>query len=453
MSLRRLSRREYAVNAVAAGLLMPVYRWREHRSLEATRTWQLERIVSLVARAYAQVPLYRERYDAAGIDPRDVRTWDDVARLPTVTKADLADGFPERVVAADTSLESCLLSTSSGSSGRMLTIAHRADRNWPYALATQRLLRWAAGGSYPFWYRQAYIYTSAYPVPDVGWLYPLRFIPTTTDPAPMLAALSDYRPHILTCYPSVLRDLLLADARLMHDLRLRAVSVSSEVSTQDERDAWSAILGCPVRDEYSSEELTRMAAQCPAGRYHLMEDITYLEILEPDSDRPTSGLGEVVGTELHNTAMPFIRYRQGDLARLGPGDCSCGRSSRLLLELAGRANDGFWTLEGRWLSPGMLLDACYRALMAVPDAVAAYRLVQDSVGRARLDLVPGRAWAETSADRLARGLSQELDGQVEVTVAVVEGLERGPAGKRATILRLVDPPGAAQVPGASTKPA
>jgi hypothetical protein len=101
----------------------------------------------------------------------------------------------------------------------------------------------------------------------------------------------------------------------------------------------------------------------------------------------------------------------------------------------------------------MLLDACYRALMAVPDAVAAYRLVQDSVGRARLDLVPGRAWAETSADRLARGLSQELDGQVEVTVAVVEGLERGPAGKRATILRLVDPPGAAQVPGASTKPA
>ena len=453
MSLRPLSRGEFAVNAAAAALLMPVYRRREWRSREATRAWQLKRIIRLVERAYAQVPLYRETYQAAGIDPRDVRDWDDVARLPTIAKSDLIEGFPERVLAGDVPLEACLLSTSSGSSGRMLTIAHRASRNWSYALATQRLLRWATGGSYPFWYRQAYIYTSPFPVPEVRWLYPLRFIPTTTDPAPMLAELRRFRPHILTCYPSVLRDLVSADAAGMRELQLKGVSVSSEISTQEERDAWSACLGCRVRDEYSSEELTRMAAQCPAGRYHLMEDITYLEVLDPESGQPTTGTGEVVGTELHNDTMPFIRYRQGDLARLSLDTCSCGRPSRLLIELAGRANDGFWTRQGHWLSPGMLLDACYRTLMSAPDAVAAYRLVQAELGSACLEVVPGKAWQEGSAERLRDVLTSQLDGQVDVAVDAVGVLERGPAGKRATIVRLVDPPGSAQVPEASRKPA
>jgi len=195
-----------------------------------------------------------------------------------------------------------------------------------------------------------------------------------------------------------------------------------------------------------------MAAQCPAGRYHLMEDITYLEVLDPESGQPTFGTGEVVGTELHNDTMPFIRYRQGDLARLSLDTCSCGRPSRLLIELAGRANDGFWTRQGLWLSPGMLLDACYRTLMSAPDAVAAYRLVQAELGSACLEVVPGKAWQEGSAERLRDVLTSQLDGQVDVAVDAVGVLERGPAGKRATIVRLVDPPGSAQVPAASRKP-
>jgi phenylacetate-CoA ligase len=445
MSLRQLSRRELFVNAAASALLMPLYHRREWRSREATRAWQLQRIVRLATRAYEQVPLYRERYDAAGIRPNDVRTWEDVARLPFIDKADVADGFPDRVIARDVSLDDCLLSTSSGSSGRMLTIAHRASHNWPYALATQRLLRWCTGGSYPFWYRQAYIYTSPFPLPDQRFVYPLHFIPTATDPAPMLAELTAFRPHVLTCYPSVLRDLIAADAMVMRTLGLRGASVSSEVSSQEERDGWAEVLGCPVRDEYSSEELTRMAAQCPAGSYHLMEDITYVEVVDPDTSRPTDGVGEVVGTELHNEAMPFIRYRQGDLARIGHDACACGRPSRLLTELAGRANDGFWTSGGDWLSPGLLLDACYRTLMALPEAVAAYRLVQADIGAARLEVVPGKTWYDDAAGSLRAGLSRELQGRLNVTVERVRSLERGAAGKRATIVRLVDAPGRRQV--------
>ncbi|HEY5435966.1 MAG TPA: hypothetical protein VIK13_12095, partial [Candidatus Limnocylindrales bacterium] len=200
------------------------------------------------------------------------------------------------------------------------------------------------------------------------------------------------------------------------------------------------VLGCGVRDEFSSEELTRIAAQCPAKSYHLMEDIVYTEILEPGGTTPADGLGEVVGTELHNTAMPFIRYRQGDLAEIGEGDCPCGRHSRRLVGLTGRANDGFRLADGRWLSPGFLLDACYRAIMALPDAVAAYRLVQVEPARAELEAVPGPAWSEAAAGQLRQSLEAEIGSGLSIDVRAVEGLERGPAGKRATIVRLFDRP-------------
>ena len=172
-----------------------------------------------------------------------------------------------------------------------------------------------------------------------------------------------------------------------------------------------------------------------------MEDIVYTEILEPGGTAPTEDLGEVVGTELHNTAMPFIRYRQGDLAQVGEGECPCGRHSRRLVGLTGRANDGFRLADGRSLSPGFLLDACYRAIMALPDAVAAYRLVQVEPARAELEAVPGPAWSDAAAEQLGRALEAEIGGGMTVDVRVVAVLERGPAGKRATIVRRVDVPG------------
>ncbi len=437
MALRALSNAEYVADVVGAALAYPAYRRRESWSTDRLRAWQLRRVRSLVDRAYASVPVYRERYGAAGYHPGDIRTWDDFARLPTITKVDLVGAYPERSVAADTPLARCLISTSSGSTGRMMEIPHRADRLWPYVLVTERLFRRLAGRYPPSW-RQAYIYTSPYPVRGSLGLYPTTFIPTADDPAPMLDALRRCRPRLLAVYPTVLRDLLAADAATMRALGLQAVAVSSEHSTAEERRGWTELLGCPVGDQYSSEELAYIAAECVAGTYHLVEDLTLVEILDPDADRPVDGIGEVVGTELHNRTMPFIRYRQGDLARVEMGTCPCRPTAgpvRRLTELAGRANDGFILAGGRTLSPGFLLDACYRAILPRPAEVAAYRLVQTAPDRAVLEVVPGPTWDEASAGRLGAALAAELPLDLRGDVRVVERLDRAEAGKRATIVR------------------
>ncbi len=436
MPLRRLTAREYTINLAMTAGCWPLYARREWADRERLDAFALRRTREMAVHAGLTVPVYAERYREAGIDPVAIHTWEDVHRLPLMDKPTIVDGYPDRSIARGSDLAACLLSTSSGSSGRMMTVPHRADRFWPYLLSGQRMLRWAAGGSYPFWWRQAYVYTSEYPLLRVPLLYPMRFIPTSGQPEVILAGLIAFRPHLLHTYPSVLRDLVSLDPERMRRLGLKGVSVGSELSTQEERDGWEHALGCRVRDEYSSEELGRIASQCPDGRYHLHEDVVHIETLDPDG-LPTDGIGEIVGTEFHNRTMPFVRYRQGDLARISDERCTCGRQTRLLVDLAGRSNDGFVLGDGRPLAPGFLLDVCYRALIAAGEgAASAYRFVQADPAHADFEFVPGLSFDPGIEDVIGDSLRRELIGTgLTIRVRPVEAIPRPASGKRATVFR------------------
>jgi len=440
MPLRRLSAPEYAVNLVGTLAAWPAYTRREWMSREDLDSFALRRTREIAAHAFRTVPLYRDTYREAGVDPSDIRSWDDVRRLPFMEKAAIRDGFPDRSLAAGTDLRGCLLSTSSGSTGKMMTIPHRADRIWPYLLSTQRMLRWAAGGSYPFWWRQAYVYTTEYPLLRVPGFYSLTFIPTSSDLEHIVQRLEEVRPQILHTYGTVLRDLLAAAPDRMRALRLRGVSVGSELSTQDERNGWETALGCPVRDEYSTEELGRIASQCPAGSYHLHEDIVKIEIVDEDG-RPTDGIGEVVGTEFHNRSLPFVRYRQSDLARISDAYCRCGRRTKLLTDLVGRSNDGFVLPNGPRLAAGFLLDVAYRALIAAGgDSVLAYRFVQRDRASADFEVIPGPAYGPAVEEAILASLRGELSTTgLALRIVPVDAIERPPSGKRSTIVRTFSP--------------
>jgi phenylacetate-CoA ligase len=438
VSLRRLGPREYLVNLAMVTAAMPIYARREWADRPGLDRFALRRAREMAGHAAANVPVYRERYAANGITPATIAAFTDFAdfrRLPLMDKTTIREGYPDRSVAEGCDLAGCLLSTSSGSSGAMMTVPHRGDRFWPYLVSGQRMLRWAAGDHYPFWYRQAYVYTSEYPLFRVPGLYPMTFIPTAAEPERILAAIERLRPQILHTYPTVLRDLVALAPERMAALRLRGVSVGSELSTQAERDSWANVLGVRVCDEYSTEELGRVASQCPSGSYHLHEDVVHTEILDDDG-RPTTGIGEVVGTELHNRTMPFVRYRQGDLARIVDEPCSCGRHTRLLTDLVGRRNDGFVLRDGRTLPAGFLLDVSYRALLAAPsDAVSAYRLVQRDLDHADLEIVAGPGWGDQAAAQMRAVLAAELPPTLLTRIVPVDHIARTAGGKRQTVVR------------------
>jgi phenylacetate-CoA ligase len=291
---------------------------------------------------------------------------------------------------------------------------------------------------YP-WDKQAYIYTSPYPFNSIFGLYPLYFIPTVNEISDTIERLKKIRPDILVCYPSHLREISKSiSAGDLKMIRLKAISVNSEMSTQKERDDLAAVFGCGVYDEYSSEELTRIASQCPRHNYHIFEDINYLEVLDENgSIAPEGRIGEIVGTNLHNFSMPMIRYRQADLGSISGAQCACGRNFRILKELKGRQNDRFILPSGRVLSSGFLLDASYDLVLEFTAAIKDFCIIQEEPDKITIEVLPGAAFGPTIADKIKERFRSLLQEDVGVAVKAVANLYKTRTGKLNPIISLV----------------
>jgi phenylacetate-CoA ligase len=393
--------------------------------------WQWRRVTRLVRHAWENVPFYRDHYSRVSFEPGDLKSWDDFHRLPTLTKDAIIANFPARMLARGESAERLIVSRSSGSTGKALDVAYDAQATALFILAGLRLYR--MGFPYRAWHRQLYVYTSPYPLDSLFGLFPLHFVPTLAPVSDIVAEIRRRRPDLLVCYPSHLKQIaqaIPADERAR--LGLQCISVNSEMSTQAERDDLSRQFGCPVLDEYSSEELTRIAAQCRHGAYHVFEDINYLEAVPS-----ATGDSLLVGTNLHNFAMPIIRYEQNDIGSLAERPCACGWKFRHLTGLQGRKNDSFTLPGGRTLSSGFLLDATYEVLLTYREEVRDFCLIQQSPDVVLLEIVPGSGWSESAAAAIRRRFQELLGSEVSMEVRPVEVCTKTKSVKRNPIISLV----------------
>ena len=408
-----------------------------HYSRDRMRDWQWQRIKRLVAHAYDNVDFYREHYRKAGFAPGDLKSWDDFHRLPSVSKDQVIAAFPDRIIARGYRLDDLVVSRSSGSSGKPLDISYDSRAMTIYTLAGLRL--YGMGFSYMPWHRQLYVYTSPYPLDSLFGLYPLTFVSTLAPIPDIIAALKKTRPQLLVCYPSHLKQIEqnLTDADLS-ELSLRAISVNSEMSSQAERDLLAKRFGCPVLDEYSSEELTRIAAQCRHGTYHVFEDINYLEAI-PDKAR-ADGVDPLIGTNLHNYAMPMIRYEQNDLGAIGETSCACGWKFRALTSLQGRKNDSFVLPSGREVSSGFLLDATYEILLKYRTEVRDFCLIQETANRIVLEVVPGSGWNTAVSEAISARFATFFESGVTFEISEVAECTKTRSGKRNPIISHVRRP-------------
>ena len=433
--MRSLTPSELGINALSIAWHYLAFQRRPLISRRSTRDYQLKQLKKLIAHAYEHVPLYREKYTQAGVTPQDLRALDDLAHFPTATKDEILASYPHDAIAGGIDLRRCILSKSSGSTGQVITVVHRANQLGVQGLAMNRLF--SLYGSYLPWHRLAYIYTSEYPARSLFGMYPMTFIPTLAPIAEISFRIRQLRPRFLACYPSHLHELAahLSQGECQQ-LQLKAISVSSELSTQQERDRLAELFGCAVYDEYSSEELTHIAAQCREKTYHIFEDLVFLEILSPDSGQPLpSGTqGSVVGTYLHNYAMPFIRYHQGDQAVLDDAYCPCGLSFRGVREISGRKLDQFILPSGRILSSGWLLDASYSFLLDLEADIAAFTMTQETVKDVCIEIVPGPAYTAPMSEAIKTRLLELVGEPINVRVDLVRELKRSTGGKHHPII-------------------
>jgi phenylacetate-CoA ligase len=408
---------------------------RPYWSREEIEHYQLQQIKKIIGEAKYYVPLYQRRNLP---EPSSIASLRDLAKIKPLTKNELLEAPNFTQLNTRFNREDLIVSKSSGSTGKALDVYYDQASFNLFIIAGLRLF--FMGFPYYPWHKQTYIYTSPYPLNSLFGLYPMEFISTLNPIEDTISRLRKNPPDILVCYPSHLRSI--AEKMTKEDfniIRPKAINVNSEMSSKNERAYLSERFSTFVFDEYSSEELTRIASQCRYLNYHLFEDINYIEILDEEGEAlPEGQIGSIVGTNLHNMAMPLIRYNQGDRGAIRSRRCECGRNFRILETLEGRKNDAFVLSTGESISSGFLLDLTYSVFLDYPHAVLAFSLVQNEPDKWSLELVPGPDWSENLATQIPNDLKKKLArDQVAIDLKIVKEVRKTASGKANPIISLV----------------
>lgn len=401
---------------------------------------QLERISHLLKIA-GTIDIYGMQYRQSA---KTIGCLEDLTKLPVVSKQDLLLAYPHGFPSIElTNPEATYKTYSSGSSGLTLPVHFSLHAVSVDTLMGVRQLAMQSVGSVGPTDLTANYYTVPWWTDKVTNKWKSAFISSLLPPYRAADILRQLQPTVFSGYAS----LISAATNFEMPTTLKLVIVNSEQSTRGERNRIAEKCGCPVLDEYSSEELARLAFEMPDGFYYVNEDCVYLEILDPTTREPVPDghWGEAVITGLLNDVMPFIRYATGDLVRRpikskhGPLDRSGGIGWGRLDGIGGRSNDSFVRRDGTIVPAGSVLDTVYRVIAECDASLADYEVVQLTPDQVRLTLYPAHFASASEGNFLASAitekLSQLMQERICLQVTVLERGARKPNAKRRPVRR------------------
>jgi phenylacetate-coenzyme A ligase PaaK-like adenylate-forming protein len=399
---------------------------------ERLRAFQDRRLRSLVRHAYHRVPYYRRLFDGAGVRPEDIRGVDDLSRIPITERSDVQFLPPSELLASGIDARALLLRRTSGSNGQPLSIrryvweervllAVRMRERLALGMRLRdrrtslRFLREADGGG------------GDRALVGLFGLLRRRTLDWRLPKEDAVHELAEWRPAIVGGTPSMLA--WLADELTDEDrqvVRPRLVITAAETLTPAMREQIQRGFGAPVRDIYGSHEFVFIASECPrGGHYHLAEGSLIAEVLRDGKPAAPGEEGELVGTALHSYAMPFLRYRLGDVVVPGPSPCACGAPCATLLAISGRVIDRFILPGGEVVHPYTLANV----LRDHVPWLRRFQIVQTAPESFLVRVVPYRTPAANELEETAARLADGLRRRARVEIEIVASLPPSPSGK------------------------
>lgn len=317
---------------------------------EALESLQLKRLQQTLQRVNATVPFYRENFRKANVNLDQIRTLQDLQRLPFTLKQDMRDNYPYGLFAVP--LEQIVrIHASSGTTGKPTVVGYtRRDIDmWSELMARSFM---AAGAHKGDVIHNAYGYGLF--TGGLGAHYGAEKLGASVIPMSggntkkQIMIMQDFGSTVLTCTPSY--SLYLAEAAAeegvnIRDLKLRVGIFGAEPWTEAIRQEIEAKLGIKAIDIYGLSEILGpgVAIECIEAQkgLHIWEDHFIPEIINPDTGEvlPLGEKGELVITTITKEGIPMIRYRTRDITRLIPEPCICGRTHARLERMSGRSDD------------------------------------------------------------------------------------------------------------------
>ena len=346
---------------------------------------QGKRLHKLVELVYHNVPFYREKMQALDLSPEDIRSIEDIRKLPFTTKQDLRDNYPVGLQAAAQS-EIVRIHASSGTKGNPTVVGYtRRDLEIWSESAARAFTAYGVTRDDVFSVGYGYgLFTGGlgahYGVEYVG----ATVIPTSTgNTEKHLRLLRDLKVTGIACTPSYA--LYLAEAMekrgmTADDISLRIGAFGAEPWTEKMRQEIESRLGLKAYNLYGLSEIigpgVSYECECKNGS-HISEDHFYPEIVDPETLEPLpyGTQGELVFTTLTKTGMPLIRYRTRDLCSLMDGKCGCGRTNVRMTRIIGRCDD-MLIIRGINVFPSQVESV----ILEMPEFEPVYLMVVDRAG-------------------------------------------------------------------------
>lgn len=315
---------------------------------EELKKLQSERLIRQVERMYERVELFRTRMDEKGLKPSDIKSVEDLYKLPFSYKQDLRDWYPYGLFAEP--LKNIVrVHASSGTTGKQIVVGYTKKdlENWADCVA--RMLK-AIGADEESFVQVSYgygLFTGGLGAHDGAQRIGATVIPTSSgNTQRQIQTMIDFGSTVLCCTPSYAMYLAetIEEMGVKDQLKLKAGIFGAEPWTEDMRREIENKLSIKAYDIYGLSEImgpgVSFECECQKGM-HINEDMFIAEIIDPETEEvlPMGSQGELVFTTLTKEGFPVIRYRTRDICSLNAEKCECGRTFIRMNKPSGRSDD------------------------------------------------------------------------------------------------------------------
>lgn len=411
--------------------------WKDPRQLKEI---QFKKLKAILKHAYDYVPYYHKLLVSLKLKPEDIKTYDDLKRIPPVSKKVIQQNYNEFIAI---NVPKCNLRYhyTSGSTGIPLKIAE------DYSLT--RSAYHQALNEYPFFESgvklgDKFLLISArsqpvmWPNKHVTLLrnIPIISVPLFKDEEKLVQILNYIQPDVIWSFPQSM-ELLVMKSGLKIAPRL-FISQGGTVQ-QNLRDVLERKFGTEVFETYGSVEFGHMAFECKQHMgLHQITGGSYLEFIDKYGEHVAPGEeGEIVVTGLCNYVMPLIRYRIGDLGIPSDEECTCGRSLPLIKSIQGRLNDLITLPSGRKVSVAHIYPCVSDELKHNVFCISQYQIIQERVNELMLKVTKGSEFDATVLNKIKKNIETYFklaNEEVYVSVEIVDRIPIDRTGKRRYII-------------------
>jgi len=322
----------------------------ETLSREKMTELQLKRLQETAKQVYERVPFHKKAFDEAGVKPEDIKSIEDIQKLPFMKKKDLRENYPFNLFAVDIK-EVSRIHGSSGSKGKPTVVGYSKNDLDNWAEIVGRAIC-CAGGEPGDIFHNAYgygLFTGGLGLHNGIESMGAVAVPVSGGNTPrQITLIEDFKPRGISGTPSYILNIV--EEMKKQGLNPRETSLKygifgGEPWSEEMRAQLEAELDIKAIDIYGLSEVMGpgVSIECHEAQdgLHIAEDHFYAEIIDSDTGEvlPYGQEGELVFTSLTKEAFPVIRYRTGDIASLNPEPCKCGRTSIRMSRIKGRVDD------------------------------------------------------------------------------------------------------------------